>query len=471
MTHESSYLTPYQGTEVTALGATYPFCQRINVVPNGADIPPPIVKQERVYDIDAGKHPSYIVNTVQDPVDINLEMDSIFPTFLAYAIGSAATTHGSVRKEVTDITCLAGSAISQGDYFILCGISAAGAVVYNAVWFDIDAAGSDDPDITGVTSIEVDIASDDTNAEVATKLKNKLDAEDNYGASVDGAVVTVTNANYGAVPDARDGAAATGFTFSTTAQGVSTHTVTEEISRSLESFTLHCEQGHTSGSSYDIVYDLFGCVVDTYELEINFSDGIVKEKVGIKCPHFVAGNQLTNPPKKWKNDLYTWADTKESASNYLLMEGTTDRTPAGVNKIVLRINNNVNMESDIATQYKKYAIAGKREVELNIVGFDENRELWDFFKDVWNSANDYYNTASGRLNSKLKLSRDNTYDYFILSVYNWLIEEHNAHFVNVDDAIKNIDVVLVDGTPDSNKRIFDSFSIVNQVSKTDMHNS
>jgi hypothetical protein len=129
------------------------------------------------------------------------------------------------------------------------------------------------------------------------------------------------------------------------------------------------------------------------------------------------------------------------------------------------------MESDIATQYKKYAIAGKREVELNIVGFDENRELWDFFKDVWNSANDYYNTASGRLNSKLKLSRDDTYDYFILSVYNWLIEEHNAHFVNVDDAIKNVDVVLVDGTPDSNKRIFDSFSIVNQVSKTDMHNS
>jgi len=471
MVNESSYLTPYQGTSVTALGATYPFCQRVNIIPDGADIPIPKIKKKRIYDIDAGKHPSDIANTIQEPVDITLETYALFPTFLAYAIGASVTTHGSIRKEVTDITCVGEAAITQGDYFFLWAINSDGDVVCNAVWFDIDDAGSGAPDITGVTNIEVDIAGDDTAENVATKLKTKLNNEDNYGAGVDGAVVTITNANYGAVPDARDSVSATGFTFSTTTQGVSTHTITEEISRTLKSFTLHVEQSHDSGATYDIIYDLFGCVIDSYELEIDFSEEVVKERVGIKCPHYAVGNKLTNPPTKWAVDVFSFGDAVESASNYLLMESVTDRTPSMVNKMKLSIENNVKMQSEYGYQYRRHAVAGKRDVKMNIIGFIEDRELWDFYKDTWDQANNRLSTASGRLNSKIKLQRDATYDYFVLSVYNWLPEEHNAHLSNIDESIKGIDLTLDDATPDANKRIFDSFSIVNQVSKIDMHNA
>jgi len=118
--------------------------------------------------------------------------------------------------EITTVLCLAGSAITTGDYFTITAIASTGELVNNYVWFDKDSGGGD-PAPSGLTGIEVDIANTDTNAQVATKLKNVMDAEANYGATVATATVTITNAQKGCVLDAVD--VNTGSTITITTQG------------------------------------------------------------------------------------------------------------------------------------------------------------------------------------------------------------------------------------------------------------
>lgn len=118
--------------------------------------------------------------------------------------------------EETDITAVADVAGSLNDtYFLLDTPDSADYYV----WFNVDAGGTD-PEIAGRTGVEVAISADDADTVVAAALQAALDPLPNMAATVLGAVVTVTNDAEGPAPDAADGAAPTGFTFDTTAQGV-----------------------------------------------------------------------------------------------------------------------------------------------------------------------------------------------------------------------------------------------------------
>ena len=86
------------------------------------------------------------------------------------------------------------------------------------VWFDTDN-GSADPAPGGLTALEVDIATGDTAANIATKLAAAIALNADFGAPVPGAnVVTVTNAAVGAVADIADFDSSLGFAVTT--QGV-----------------------------------------------------------------------------------------------------------------------------------------------------------------------------------------------------------------------------------------------------------
>jgi len=546
-----------------AIVASFPHVIPVNIIVDSFDYEIPKILKEKLKSIGGGKYATVIVNTVQEPVEISFESKSQHPLFLAYAVGTVAST--GTRAEVTAITftSLTGGAAGSnaGKYFLINGIDGSGEEHF-AFWVDvagdtttskptiagISVANTKAIDVSGAAAVD---SENPTAAELGAAFIVSADAVDAYfGTPTGTSTVTVTGQTVGAVRDCRDsGVDPLGITVSVTQQGVNTHTVTESTGYALPSLTMHIEQknqdpttkvtgsngvtvaagktftsaganfqsngvsaGHllcvdegtqigkylvisaddettltvakdsdflaTTALDYrvidteDIIVDLFGCVVTDYELSIDYGDKVIKESVTLKCVNFSLGDRLTNPPPKTELiDPHTWVDLKESASNYLLQEGTTDKTPDIVNKAVLKITNDVDFQPELESRFPQTPMNGSREVSLNLVGFTKNRDTFDYFTDTWDNVNQRYSSASGRLNSKVRLERNVTYDYMLLSVYNWLIEEHNHNVSNVDDKVKSVDITMTAATPDSNLRMIDSFSIVDYLSDTSYQNS
>lgn len=89
-----------------------------------------------------------------------------------------------------EVTLNAESTLNGGEYF---NISSSSTDYY--VWYDIDN-GSSDPTVSGRTGIEVDIASGDTAAQVATKTANVLAAMGDFsGTTVSDDAVTIKTAD------------------------------------------------------------------------------------------------------------------------------------------------------------------------------------------------------------------------------------------------------------------------------------
>lgn len=456
-----------------AIAATFPHVIPVNVITDSFDYDIPKILKEKIFAIGGGKHASMVVNTIQEPVEVSFETKMQNPVFLAYAIGDTAST--GTRAEISTVTCLAKGSCVQDSYFLINDLDASGEKHY-AIWIDVSGSGSK-PTIAGINAsnvIQANISGDTTDVQVATTVTTAINTTSSITATNGGgtlAVVTCTNDNDGAVRDVRDsGTVATGFSFAVTTQGANTHTVTEETGFDLPSFTMHIEQRNTD-SNEDIIVDLFGCVITNYELTVDYGDKIVKESVTLKTVNFALGNRLTNAPAKVHLiEPHTWVNLK-GTSNYILREGVTDKTPEIVKKTVLKITNEVEFQPELESRYPQTVTCGKKEVTLNIVGHTKKRDTFDYYRDTWDTANNRYSSASGRLNTQFKLERDATYDYMLISVYNWLIEEHNHHVFNVDDKMKSLDITLTEATPDSNLRIIDSFTIVDYLSDTCYQNS
>lgn len=469
---ESVFLTPLNGTIVTKNPTTYPWYSQLNLIPDGIDWDLPIRLKEKIYGIGSGKHPSIIINTLQEPVEFTLDMMMQDARFLALVTGTSSTAADGNSDQDLDITCIgAGTegALATGDYFLIYTIDGSGHQICNAVWFDVNSGGGA-PSITGATNIEVDVGTNDTAAQVATALHTKLEAETNYSASTGGSgIASITvhgpdDTHHGAVCDARDGASATAFTFKIITNGSSTHTVTESTDTTLKSFGLHIEQtNNTAGEN--IIVDLFGCIVISHEINIDYDGKVITESVTIRAMTYAIGDACTCVPPAYKIDPNTWADVVEAASNYLIMLDTDDKTPAIVSSIKLTIENEVDDFGDIGTVYVKFPISGKRIVTLNIIGFIQINDIWTYWYDTWDSANDYYTNAGKRLNSEIKIQRTPSVDLWQLSVYNWFIESYNLKLFSIDDKIMGIDATFTDATPDSNGRIIDSLSISDYVPK------
>ena len=76
------------------------------------------------------------------------------------------------QGQVTQVVTVAGSSVPAGSYFLINGPN---NQTNYYVWFKVSSSGSD-PSIAGRTGVEVDIASTDTAAQVATKLNTSLGA-------------------------------------------------------------------------------------------------------------------------------------------------------------------------------------------------------------------------------------------------------------------------------------------------------
>jgi hypothetical protein len=115
------------------------------------------------------------------------------------------------------ILCTDVASLSQGDY-----LDVVFAGVTNRFWFDIDNAGTGAPANPG-TLTEVDITTAGTAADVATALQAGIEAITGLRTSLNTATITVIGEYLGTMTVA-DGAAATGFTLTSTVAGSSTAT-------------------------------------------------------------------------------------------------------------------------------------------------------------------------------------------------------------------------------------------------------
>ncbi len=113
---------------------------------------------------------------------------------------------------VTELTCVADVAGSLNNkYFFI--YSAQDAVRY-LVWFNVNAEGVA-PVVSGVTLVEVALATDATNAQVATAVAAALDALSAFASTAALAVATITNAAEGVVSAPSMGNSGFSFTIET----------------------------------------------------------------------------------------------------------------------------------------------------------------------------------------------------------------------------------------------------------------
>jgi len=126
----------------------------------------------------------------------------------------AGTSKQVALAEVTEVTCvddLAGSLDAK--YFTL---NSAKDVVKYYVWANVDAS-SVDPAPIGLTGIEYAVTSGDAASVVAASMGAAVAAEADFGTSIIGAVVTITNAVIGGTTDSVD--VNSGFTICVTQDG------------------------------------------------------------------------------------------------------------------------------------------------------------------------------------------------------------------------------------------------------------
>jgi hypothetical protein len=479
----STYGKPYDPeaelTAFTAVPADYPHWRRLDIIEDTFDVPVAFIEKLKKYDLEDAKHPSAILSGNIAPVEIAFDMPAQGLEFLPMAIGNPAVTSHK-QAMVQTITCPANDGtISDNDYFLLDLIDGSGDVEHHLFWFD-ETTGGSAPTVTGINATnrhECAIDGDSLASEVATTVATAINGVTGFGASASGAVVTVTNDNNGAVQMGHNGAASPSCIFGVNTWGSTDYGTVELVNTTLPSFTFHVEQqNETSGE--DLVYDLFGCVVQSITLNLTYGDQIATYNVVFKCPYAIEnsnGRNTNNPPRKYIQSFPAMSSLQESAQNRLLMENpdtTTDidRTPKTVDSIVLTITNNVEFKGDISKRYLTLPVAGKREITLQIIGNTHEKELFQYFLEAFtDDGTDWYpSSANGRLKTVYKIQRDATYDYILISFYNWTCDAHNFSFVSVDDAVKAVDMTFSDGSSDSNGRIIDDFDFVSYIDKTIM---
>lgn len=125
-------------------------------------------------------------------------------------------------QEITQVTTVADVSGSLDEaYFVLYD----GPTTTVAVWF-AKSGGSVAP--TGYArTLKVDSSNNDSANTLASLMQAVVDADSQFSATVVNNVVTITHAYLGSVPDVTDGTDPTGFTFAVTRQGVDINTASQ----------------------------------------------------------------------------------------------------------------------------------------------------------------------------------------------------------------------------------------------------
>jgi len=242
------------------------------------------------------------------------------------------------------------------------------------VWYKVTGVGAD-PAIVGRTGVEVDIANNDIILTIVTATKAALDAAVPVADCVftaDATKITATNQVAGAVDNAHD--VDTGFTITTTVDGVST--ITYSQSTTLPYFFTHNEQ-ELSGD--DIRFDLVGVTQIEHTIECEPS-GKVEETREWLVANSVDGTDLARPRGP---DGLPWTSAEHPFTRYkknftwgdLTFTFTYNGTPipCRINGWKNKIMNTVDYKRDDGSDYSNAAYLKKRdhEITLTVIPTDE----------------------------------------------------------------------------------------------------
>lgn len=471
-------LTPF-----AVVGANYAHWRRLDVIPEGTDLIIPKIEKFKRYDISDSKHPSFIASGNIEPQEFTISMDAQGLEFLPLAIGEP--TDSSHDRALTQVLTFTDAGPAQGTYFLFDVIETGGDINHYGVWSDTSndqATGK--PTVIGIHADKM-LPADTSGVASVTDVANAVETiiettltagtSDITSADTVAGVLTLIHARSGALQRAHDGASSFGLaTVSITTGGVTTYASIEGLTHSVPTFSFRVEQGNTDTAAQGIIWDLFCCAIQSITVSSSFGDRVVKVDVTFICPYAAENNagEVTNhPPTKLIPAFVAHDSLQEGAAAYILMDNnTTDLTPKGVDRVTLTINNNITYKGDISTKYLKYPVAGARNFIMNIVGWTDTKTLFTYWQGLYAaSGTEWVPTgATNQLNTVFELRRDATYDKIIIPLYNWYVEEHNFHFVDVGEAIKVVDISLTDGTTNKNGRMVSSATFVSSIDKTIM---
>jgi hypothetical protein len=225
----------------------------------------------------------------------------------------------------------------------------------------------------------------------------------------------------------------------------------------------------------NIVYDIFGCVVNSIEIEAEKGTGLVicRAEIMAASTDTTGGTAQTTAKGELDIEPFTWNDliTIGTTGYRLLDENYTERAPASIERILLRINNNVDLKYSVGDPYPLYAVAGKREVELEITGFIQNKQLYDYWRGTYDNVNKEMNSATTKMSARLKLQRTASTDFVDIFLYNLYLPDdgHSLRVHSIDDSIQLVDIKLRCAQPDKDKRQVYIVAVDNKA-KTYYHN-
>ena len=135
----------------------------------------------------------------------------------------------ALAAEVTKVITVAETGTNlDNKYFLINAVEADTTknvgykIVQYYVWMSIEDEGVD-PAISGATGVEVNLTDDSSAATVATAVSNKINSLSGFSTAISASggvdkLITITNANAGAVTNASD-TGSTGFTITTSTEG------------------------------------------------------------------------------------------------------------------------------------------------------------------------------------------------------------------------------------------------------------
>lgn len=122
---------------------------------------------------------------------------------------------GEKLQEITRATCVQGSLITSGNYWLL---NAANDSTEYYVWYNVSGGGGD-PLLVGKTGIQVNIASIDTEIQVANATSAAIDALSDFSSSASQNKVTITTTGSAPTTDATEGTMDASFVLEILQQG------------------------------------------------------------------------------------------------------------------------------------------------------------------------------------------------------------------------------------------------------------
>lgn len=253
----------------------------------------PVIKphrqDEEAVGVGGGRNPNAILEKDFEIGAGSIPNKTIFGLMIPKIGGDVSVTH--MAAEISTVTCVADDTDSLHEtYFEFDVILTDGTIKKYFIWYDTNGGGAPTPAPVAYgdarTGAEVSIATDANAGAVAAATQTIIDALTDVSCAVDGAVLTITNDKNGAVDDAHDGAAPTGFTFVTSTNGRTKIVIDfDEDTIEGQNFGFHVQR-ILSGENR--ILDLFGITIAVYEMTCE-EGGVAEENIDFTIASFKSG--------------------------------------------------------------------------------------------------------------------------------------------------------------------------------------